>query len=416
MRIAVVGTGISGLVAAHLLGREHEVTVLEAADRIGGHSNTVTVEVGGEHHDVDTGFIVYNERTYPGFCRLLAKLGVATRPSDMSFSVSADDRRVEYATQTLDALFADRRNLVDPRFHAMLREVLRFNRDAQALLRRDSSNAESQSLAEYLAEGRYSRRFLEHYLVPMGAAIWSAPPERFLDFPAATFLRFFDNHGLLDHRAPVPWRTVTGGSRRYVDALVKATRARFHTSCPVLSARRREDGVDLLLPDGLVARFDHAVFACHSDQALGLLEDATRAEREVLGAIGYQENDVVLHTDASVMPRRARAWASWNYRLARDEGPVRLTYWMNRLQSLRSSKPLLVTLNSREAIAPDQVLASFTYHHPVYDLAALTAQRERREIDGVERTHFCGAYWGHGFHEDGVQSALAVCRRFGLEL
>ncbi len=415
MRIAVVGTGISGLVAAHLLGREHEVTVFESAGRIGGHSNTVTAEVDGRAHDVDTGFIVYNERTYPGFCRLLSTLGVATQPSDMSFSVSADDGSVEYATQTLDALFARRRNLVDPRFLAMLREVVRFNRDAQELLRGEASDAESQSLAEYLGEAGYSRRFLAHYLVPMGAAIWSAPPERFLEFPAATFLRFFDNHGLLDHRAPMRWRTITGGSRRYVDALVKATRARFHTSCPVLSARRSESGVELLLPDGLVARYDHAVFACHSNQALRLLEDASRAEREVLGAIAYQENDVVLHTDAAAMPRRRRAWASWNYRLTGD-GPVRLTYWMNRLQSLSSSKPLLVTLNSRQAIAPEEVLASFTYHHPVYDRAALKAQRERKEVDGVDRTHFCGAYWGHGFHEDGVQSALTVCRRFGLDL
>lgn len=414
MRIAIIGSGISGLVAAHLLGREHEVTVLEADERLGGHSNTVTVEVDGLRHDVDTGFIVYNEKTYPGFCRLLERLGVATQQSDMSFSVSSAGGAFEYATHSLDALFARRRSLVDPRFHAMVREILRFNRESRALLAGQDAGHGGPSLGEHVTQRGHSRYFVENYLVPMGAAIWSTPPERFLEFPARTFLRFFDNHGLLDHRAPLAWRTVSGGSRRYVDALVKATRARFRTRSPVLGVRRHDDRVEIQLPDGVTLSFDQVVVACHSNQALALLGDATDAERAVLGAIRYQPNEVLLHTDARVMPKRRRAWASWNYRETSDSKAVSLTYWMNRLQGIRSTRPLLVSLNSAGSIDPASVLARFTYDHPLYDAAALRAQQDRREIDGAARTSFCGAYWGHGFHEDGVQSALAVCRRFGI--
>lgn len=424
MKIAVLGSGVSGLVAAYLLAREHEVTVFEADDRIGGHANTVTVEVDGREHEVDTGFIVYNERTYPGFCALLDRLGVATQPSDMSFSVCAPAAGVEYATHSLDGLLAHRLRACDPRFLAMLREIPAFNRDARAWLAQARPGLpglpglDDCSLREYVTLGGYSARFIEHYLVPMGAAIWSAPPQRFLDFPATTFLRFFENHGLLDHRDTFPWRTITGGSRRYVDALVKATPARFLTRCPALSVLRHRSAVEILLPDGVTASFDHAVLACHSDQALRLVEDPSDAEREILGAIAYQPNCVVLHTDAGVMPSRRRAWASWNYRVEDGEEPraARVTYWMNRLQDIESSRPLLVSLNSSGRIDPATVLARFTYDHPVYDGDALRAQSDRREIDGRERTHFCGAYWGHGFHEDGVQSALAVARRFGVEL
>jgi predicted NAD/FAD-binding protein len=416
MNIAVVGTGISGLVAAHLLGRHHAVTVLEAEARIGGHAHTVRAEVDGRVHDVDTGFIVFNEKTYPGFCRLLARLGVESQPSDMSFSVRSDRHGVEYATHSLNGWFARRRHMVDPRFHAMLREILRFHRESRAALAAGGEELEALRLGDLVRRRGYSSRFVDLFLVPMGAAIWSTPPSRFLDFPALAFLRFFENHGLLHHRDQPPWRTIRGGSRRYVDALVAATRAEFRTRSPVLAARRRRDRVELVVPDGGTLAFDHVVFACHSDQALRVLEDAGDAERAVLGAIRYQENEVVLHTDAGLMPRRRPAWASWNSCVDADPGAVRLTYWMNRLQAIESSRPLLVTLNGSRDIAPDRVLMRQTYDHPLFDREALRAQRDRALVDGVNRTSFCGAYWGNGFHEDGVQSALVVARRFGVGL
>ncbi len=411
MKIAVVGTGVSGLVAAYFLGREHDITVVEADDRIGGHTNTVEVEIAGAQHRVDTGFIVYNEQTYPNFCRLLAELGVPTQASDMSFSVTCESTGLEYATHSLAGLFARRRNLIDPGFYAMLAEILRFNREAAAIV----DSEDDTSLEEFLRALRFSRRFVDHYIVPMGAAIWSAAPDRFLRFPASAFARFFQNHGLLNHRTPVPWRVVRGGSRSYVDALTAPFRDRIRTGCPVLSVRRLSDGVELLLPDGAEVRFDHVVMACHSDQSLALLEDATDSEHEVLGAIAYQENEVLLHTDSRMMPKRSAAWASWNYLIPDDRrAEVMLTYDMNRLQSIVSSQPLLVSLNCADRIDQERVLRRFRYAHPVYTAETLRAQKRRTEIDGIERTHFCGAYWGNGFHEDGVRSALEVVARFGL--
>jgi predicted NAD/FAD-binding protein len=413
LKIAVVGSGISGLVAGYLLQREHDVTILEADDRLGGHTNTVEVELGDARHRVDTGFIVYNEHTYPNFCKLLDELGVTTQPSDMSFSVTCERSGLEYATHSMAGLFARRRSLLDPGFLRMLAEILRFNREAAEIV----DGGGDASLAEFLAERKFSRRLVDHYIVPMGAAIWSAAPDRFLRFPAVAFARFFANHGLLDHRAPIPWRVIRGGSRSYVDALTARFAGRIHTRCPVLAVRRSSDGVELLLPDGVRMRFDHVVMACHSDQALALLHDRNRLETEVLGGIAYQANEVVLHTDAAMMPRRRAAWASWNYRVVGDErdGAV-LTYDMNRLQSIESSEPLLVSLNCSDRIDPSKVLRRFQYHHPVYDAATLRAQRRRHEVDGTERTHFCGAYWGNGFHEDGVVSGLEVAARFGLSL
>ncbi len=412
MKIAIVGSGVSGLVAAYLLGREHEVSVFESNTYAGGHTHTVDVELDGRHHSVDTGFIVYNQRTYPFFCRLLDALGLSGQPADMSLSVSCERTGTEYATHSMSALFATRRNVIDPGFYRMLRQILRFNREARELLQSESN----LTLGEYLSSRGYAPRFVDHYITPMGAAIWSAAPDRFLDFPASTFIRFFENHGLLDHKDKLQWMVLPGGSRTYVDRLLEGLHGRVHLGCPVLSARRRDDAAELLLPDGVRLQFDHLIMACHSDQALRLLEDRSEEERSVLGSIGYQENDVVLHTDSSVMPSRAAAWASWNYRI-RDEqhDSVAVTYDMNRLQSMESSRPLLVTLNGSEQIDEASVLRRFTYHHPVFDNAAIDAQRRREEIDGVERTHFCGAYWGYGFHEDGVNSALAVCERFGVE-
>jgi predicted NAD/FAD-binding protein len=413
VKIAIVGSGISGLVSAHLLHPRHDVTVFEAEGRIGGHTHTVDVEIEGEHHAVDTGFIVYNERTYPHFTRLLERLGVETQPSDMSFGISCERTGLEWASRGLGSLFAQRSNLLRPSFHRMLRDVLRFNRESRRLLEQGD---EKVALGDYLCGAGYSAGFVEHYIVPMGAAIWSSPPDAFLRFPAATFARFFDNHGLLDTPPTLPWRVIRGGSSRYVEKLVAPFRDRIRLVCVVRALRRQRRFVEVATAEG-VERYDRVILAVHSDQALQLLVDSSGLERAVLRSIRYQGNDVVLHTDVSLMPRRRRAWASWNYRLPRERfDRVLVTYHMNRLQGLRSRRELLVTLNGGDRIDPAQVLGRYVYAHPVFDADAIAAQKRHAEIDGVNRTHFCGAWWGHGFHEDGVKSALAVCRKLGAEL
>lgn len=405
MKIAIVGTGVSGLVCAHQLYQRHELTVFEAEPRIGGHVHTVEVAPGVA---VDTGFIVYNERTYPGFTRLLAELGVATRPSEMSFGVRCDASGLEWASHSLGGVFADPRNLLRPSFLRMLRELPRFHREARALL---DTPEEKLSLGEFLAGRSYSRAVIDHCIVPMGAAIWSASPSDFLDFPALTFARFFENHGLLSLRDAPPWRTIVGGSARYVEKLVAPFRARIRTSSPVRAVRRAPGGVEVAVA-GARERFDRVILAVHSDQALALLEAPSAAERSVLAAIRYQANEAVLHRDAAAMPRRRRAWASWNYRVPREaRGPVEVTYHMNRLQGLEGLSDFFVTLNDAGAIDPSRVVARIAYHHPVFDAAAIAAQGRHAEVDGVGGVHFAGAYWGYGFHEDGLQSALAVCAR-----
>lgn len=410
-KIAIVGTGVSGLVSAHLLRRAHEITVFEADARIGGHVHTLEVELGGERFAVDTGFIVYNERTYPGLTRLFAELGVATQPSDMSFGVACERSGIEWGTRSIGAILADPRNAVRPGFLRMLRDVRRFFREARQLLDRDEPKL---ALGEWLGGAGYSREFVDLFLLPMGAAIWSAAPDEFLRFPAQGFVRFFSNHGLLGMRDAVTWRVVCGGSRCYVDALAAAFRDRIRTRTPVHAVRRSAGGVDVSAADGS-HRFDRVVLACHSDQALALLDGASDLERHVLGAIRYQENEAVLHTDRSVMPRRRRAWASWNYRVPAAHGDDRVfvTYHMNRLQSLRASEDFFVTLNARDRVDPARVVDRIVYHHPVFDADALAAQRLHAAIDGAGGVHFAGAYWGHGFHEDGLRSAHAVARRIG---
>lgn len=411
MRVAVVGTGVSGLVAAHLLQSRAELTIFEARDRIGGHVATVEVEgpTGGAMA-VDTGFIVYNRRNYPLFSRLLEDLGVETQPSDMSFSVRCDRTGLEYNGSTLRQLFSRRRNLLDPGFYRMLLDILRFNREAVGALENGAAQA---SLGEYVVSAGYSRRLAEHYLVPMGSALWSVPRSRVLDMPAAFFVRFFENHGMLTVDDRPEWRVVTGGSRRYVEALVRPFRPRIRTGASVQRVERTEDGVRV---DG--ALFDHVVLACHSDQALALLADATPAERAILGALPYQENDVVLHTDTSVLPRRRRAWGSWNYWLkGGDDAPATVTYDMNLLQSLPGDTTYCVTLNATDAIDPETILHRTSYAHPVYTQAGFAAQKRYEEIGGAaRRTHFCGAYWGYGFHEDGVRSGVRVARDLGVDV
>jgi len=406
MRIAIIGSGISGMVAAHHLWRDHEITVFEARDYLGGHTNTVEVRQAGRTYAVDTGFIVFNDRTYPEFERLLKELGVAWQPTEMSFSVKCDRTGLEYNGSSLNRLFAQRRNLFRPSFLRMLRDVFRFNREAPALLDGDEGR---ETLGEYVAAHGYSSEFVDHYLVPMGAAIWSTDPQRFREFPARTFVRFFQNHGLLTVNDRPQWRVVQGGSARYVERLTGGFRDRIRLRCPVVAVQRRSDHVAVQPRCGPVERFDEVVFATHSDQALRMLADPTPTEREVLGALRYQRNEVVLHTDARLLPRR-RAWASWNYHVPRDpqEG-VAVTYHMNILQSLRSPEPFLLTLNRSDRIDPGRVLRRLVYDHPLYDLAAIAAQERWSEISGVQRTHFCGAYWGYGFHEDGVKSGLRVC-------
>ncbi len=407
-RVAIVGSGVSGLVAAYLLEPRHDVTVFEARDRVGGHIHTVSVpDADGRPHAVDTGFIVFNERNYPLFTELLRRLGVASQPSDMSFSVRCDRTGLEYNGSTTRQLFAQRSNLFRPSYHRMLLDILRFNRNAS----RDIQNGlGEETLRSYLHRGRFSGRLAEHYLVPMGSALWSMPPGDVLEMPVEFFVRFFHQHGMLTVDDRPEWRVVRGGSSRYRDALVATFAHRIRTGTPVRRVTRHGDHV---LVDG--ERFDEVVFACHSDDALAILEDPTAAERDVLGAIPYRDNDVVLHTDTSVLPKRRRAWGAWNYTIPRDAGTdVRVTYDMNILQSLPGPTTFCVTLNATDEIDPDSILFRTTYRHPQYSVAGFRAQARHGEISGRNRTHYCGAYWGFGFHEDGVRSGVRVAEALGV--
>jgi predicted NAD/FAD-binding protein len=409
-RVAVIGSGVSGLVTAHLLRPHADVTVFEADSKVGGHVNTVEVVDGDRTFAIDTGFIVYNERNYPRFTALLDDLGVETQPSDMSFSVSSPSTGLEYAGTNFNTLLARRTNALRPSFVRMLVDVTRFNRAARELLSRDDL---SLTIAQFLDEGRYSPSFVDDYLVPLGASIWSANPLTFTEFPAAPLARFLDQHGLLSLGDRPRWRTVTGGARRYVDALVRPLGERVRTNCPVRSVVRDESGVFVHSGAHLEGeRFDRVVFATHADTALALLERPTDDETSILGAMRFQFNRATLHTDASLLPRRPRAHASWNYLQSGEDSsmPV-LTYYANRLQGLVSTTDYCITLNADDAIDPSRVLASFDYTHPVFDEAALRAQRRHHEIDGHHHTHFVGAYWGYGFHEDGAQSAHRVASR-----
>lgn len=402
-RIAIVGSGVSGLVAAHRLRREHDVTLFEADDRIGGHVHTWTVRSGGRDYQVDSGFIVCNDRNYPNFMTLLAELGIRTQPSAMSFSVRHDAANLEYNGSTVRQLFAQKANAVRPGFLRMLADVLRFSRMASRLTRR--GNAEV-TLGAVLARDRYSASFRDWYLVPMGSAIWSLPPSLVLEMPARFFVEFFDNHGMLSVGDRPLWRTVEGGSSRYVEALTAPLRDRIRTRHRVRRVERFADHVEV---DG--ERFDRVVLACHSDQALAVLVDPSRAEQEILGAMPYQSNDVVLHTDTSLLPRRRAAWGAWNYRITGEpNAPAVVTYNMNMLQSLDAAETFCVTLNATDAIDPARVIGRVTYHHPLVTLSGVAARARRAEVSGHHRTHYCGAYWGNGFHEDGVASALAAVR------
>ena len=409
-RIAVIGSGVSGLVTAHELRRAGEdVHVFEADPRPGGHVNTVRVEGDGGTWDVDTGFIVFNDRNYPNFERLLAELGVESQPSTMSFSVSDGAGDFEFSTRPL-GVFAKGAHIVDPRFHRMLYELVRFFRDARELI---GTNGSGPSVETFLGERGYSRYFVERLIVPQAAAVWSADPEQMESFPASFLAEFLDNHGALQLLGRPSWRSIAGGSRRYVDALIRPFEDRLHLSTPVRGIRRDEGGVTIDLADGS-ERFDEVVIATHSDQALAMLADPSAAEREVLGAIPYQPNEAVLHTDTSLMPRRRAAWASWNYHLVTERtGTTAVTYDMNRLQSLVADRRFLVTLNQGERIDPAREISRFRYSHPVFTRDGIAAQARWGEISGHRRTHYAGAYWRWGFHEDGVWSGLRAAERLG---
>jgi predicted NAD/FAD-binding protein len=410
MKIAIIGSGIAGNVIAHRLHRLHDITVYEAASHIGGHSHTHSVEQDGRSYQVDTGFIVFNDRTYPNFVALLDELGVASQQSSMSFSVRNENSGLEYNGTTLNTLFAQRRNLLRPSFLGMIRDILRFNREAPALLAEPGGEL---PLGELLAHGRYGRAFVEHYIVPMGAAIWSTDADSMLNFPARFFVRFLHNHGMLSVNDRPLWRTIRGGSARYVEKLTAPFRDRIRLSTPVESIRRLPGSV-IVKASGLeAARYDAVFFACHSDQALALLADPSDAEREVLGAIPYQRNEAVLHTDTRLLPKRRLAWAAWNYHvLPQSRGPVALTYNMNILQQLDAPTPFLVTLNRSDAIEPSRIIKRITYHHPLFTPASVAAQARQRELNGARATYYCGAWWRNGFHEDGVVSALQALDHF----
>jgi len=409
MKVAIIGTGIAGNVAAYKLRQEHDITVFEAGSYVGGHTNTVDVEEGGTRLAIDTGFIVFNDRTYPNFIGLLDEIGQASQPSVMSFSVQSEDSGLEYGGSSLNSLFAQRRNILRPAFYRMIRDILRFN---DATLQHVEELDDSETIGAYLARNNYSKEFIDQYLVPMAAAIWSAEPIAILDMPVKFLVRFFANHGLLQTTDRPTWRVIKGGSREYVSKLVAGHRDRIRLNSPVQSVRRVGDGIELHSASGGKEYFDYVFVACHSDQALSLLADATDAERDVLGAIRYQANEAILHTDDSLMPKRKHAWAAWNYHIPQNpDRHVAVTYNMNILQGLQTQNEYLVTLNNDRHIDPTKIIQRIGYEHPTYSQEAVRAQGRQADIN-CDRTFYCGAYWRNGFHEDGVVSALHALQHF----
>ena len=416
MRIAVIGTGISGNVAARLLSTRHDVHVFEAGSHAGGHSLTTDVSMKGRDYPADVGFMVFNDRTYPGFCELLQRLNVQSRPSDMSFSVQCESSGCEYQGSSLNGLFAQRSNLLRPAFYKLISDILRFNRAARAAADADALD-DTLTVGDFLKSLSLGDRFHRNYLIPMAAAIWSSIPNQIYEFPARFLIGFFRNHGLLQLKDRPQWRTIVGGSRSYVSALLEPIRDRVRLNCPVGSVVRAEDHVVVQLESGPTEIFDEVVFATHADQTLRLMQDASDLEREILGAFPYQANEAVLHTDTGLMPQRQPAWASWNYFVPADFGmPASVTYDLSRLQGLDSPEPILLTLNRTSPIEPQRVIRRFNFHHPVFGPQTIAAQRRHGEISGRNGYHFCGAYWRYGFHEDGLQSGLRVAQHFGLEL
>ena len=416
-RIAVIGSGVAGLTTAYLLSKSHEVSLFEANDYLGGHTHTLPVELDGKVYPVNTGFIVFNDWTYPNFIKLMDELGVPSEASDMSFSVRCENSGLEYNGTTLNSLFAQRRNILRPSFLKMVYDILRFNKQTVSALK-SGDIPEDQTLGEFINQFGYSRAFRDHYIIPMGAAIWSATEEVMMDFPLKFFLQFFNNHGMLSVDDRPQWRVISGGSASYVDPITAPYKERIYLNTPIARVHRNEEGVLLETSKGEKHEFDQVVFACHSDQALSMIANPTEDEQRILSAIPYEMNDVVLHTDTSLMPKRSLAWASWNYHIPqRTRDKAMVTYNMNMLQNFDDApETFLVTLNRSNEINAAKVIARYQYSHPVFTLDGIAAQKQHHLINGFNRSHFCGAYWFNGFHEDGVNSALRVAERFGVRL
>ena len=416
-KIAVIGAGISGLLSAYLLSREHDVTLFEANEYLGGHTHTKSVQSGGKTYPVNTGFIVYNDWTYPNFIKLMTQLGVASEASEMSFSVRDENTGLEYNGTSLNSLFAQRSNILKPTFWLMIKDILRFNKQTVEMVENDTIS-DTQSLGEFVKEHGYSDRFVNHYIVPMGAAIWSASVDVMMEFPLKFFLKFFNNHGMLSVDNRPQWRVISNGSQSYIEPLIEPFKNNIHLNTPIAEVTRSSDNVIIKTVAGEIHEFDQVVFSCHSDQALSMLTDATQQENDILGAIPYQMNEVVLHTDRRLMPKRKLAWAAWNYHIPqRLSEYAMVTYHMNALQNFDDAPDdFMVTLNRTAEIAPGKIIDKYDYAHPVFTMDGIAAQQRHNEINNKNRSHYCGAYWFNGFHEDGVNSALRVAKSFGIHL
>lgn len=406
--LAVIGTGIAGMAAAWLLKDDYDIQVYEKEDWVGGHTNTVTVDEGGKHVPIDTGFMVYNEATYPLLTRLFARLGVETMETDMSFGIRHNPAALEYSSNGFFGLFAQRWNLVNPGHWKFLREILRFNREAPEVLK--DKRGEDISLKEFVSEGRYHQSFVQNYLVPMASAIWSTPPGTMLDIPAVTLVRFFQNHGLLKAKGHLPWRTVKGGSQQYRKKLIASFEDRIFMQRPVTRVVLEKDRVAVIDKDGYREHFDRVLIATHADQALAMRINATTLERRILGAFKYSKNRVMLHTDARVMPRRKDAWASWNYRVDSIDGIDKASthYWMNRLQKVSRQVNYFVTVNDPGIVNHEKLLRIFTYEHPTFTTTAIRAQKDLEQLNQDGPIVYAGSYFRYGFHEDALMSAVGA--------
>ena len=415
MKIAIIGSGISGLTAAYLLCKTHDIAVFEANDYIGGHTHTHEIALEKKNWRIDSGFIVYNENTYPNFIKLLKRLNVATQKTSMGFSVKAPDKNLEYSGGSLNSLFAQRRNLFRPSFYLMIKDILRFNRVSISKLK---DLSETITINEFLISNNFGKHFIKNYIIPMGAAIWSTAAEKVIEMPAVFYIRFFQNHGLLQINNRPQWHVIKDGSKSYINKIIQSFESKVLLSTPVKKVKRHEHGVEVVYGnDESSDIFDKVIFANHSDQALKLLDDPSPEENMILGALPYQKNVALLHTDSEILPNKKITWSSWNYLLSEDNSkPVALTYNMNILQSLDSKTDFLVTLNGNDQVNPKKVIKTISYEHPLFTVAGVKAQKQKHQISGKNNTFYCGAYWGYGFHEDGVNSALDVCSFFGRSL
>ncbi len=415
-KIAIVGTGISGLTAAYLLSKKHQVTVFEKNAMIGGHTATVDVSLDKENYAIDTGFIVFNNKTYPNFLALLKEIGIDKQETEMSFSVHNIATGLEYNGHNLDSLFAQRRNIFRPKFWLLIKEILRFNKLCKAVYEQESYQA-ALTLGDFLAEHNFSEFFSEHYILPMGAAIWSSSLAQMEAFEFQFFVKFFYNHGLLNITDRPQWYVIPNGSRSYLTPLCQPFAKNIHLNSQIKAIDRTNNGIIIHFDNTPAQQFDEVIIACHSDQALALLADASDDEKNILAAMPYKANSVILHTDTAMLPKRKKAWASWNYQLSDNrEAEASVTYNMNILQGISAEHTFCVTLNQKQAITPSKILREFTYHHPVFSLKSCQAQQQRHLICGKNNTHFAGAYWHNGFHEDGVKSAIEVAKRFDCTL